>query len=184
MRNQILDKLQVFAQLNQLYEAGNQTALAEFYGRQKASKSTISFLVKKTDNETGISFYIPNRPAQYNIENEYHLYTRLMENTEQTVLETYTYPLLEGAPKILNYTEDIRNLDIKEQVIEIANKWRGIPLKGLAQEELLQEFIDKKITDAKRKIVTTFRGCCAVFSTYGVEIKTKKAVKKDLESWP
>ena len=184
VRNQILDKLQVFAQLNQLYEAGNQTALAEFYGRQKASKSTISFLVKKTDSETGIPFYIPNRPAQYNIENEYHLYTRLMKDTEQTVLETYTYPLLEGAPKILNYTEDIRNLDIKEQVIEIANKWRGIPLKGLAQEELLQEFIDKKITDAKRKIVTTFRGCCAVFSAYGVEIKTKKAVKKDLESWP
>ena len=90
--------------------------LAEFYGRQQAMKSTISFLKKHNDKETGISFYYLNEPALRNCEAEFHLYTRLMNDTEQTVLETYTYPLLEGAPKILNYADDVRNFNLKEQV--------------------------------------------------------------------
>lgn len=80
-------------------------------------KSTISFLKKRTDPETGISFYYLNEPALRNCEAEFHLYTRLMNDTEQTVLETYTYPLLKGAPKILNYADDVRNFNLKEQVI-------------------------------------------------------------------
>ena len=40
------------------------------------------------------------------------------------------------------------------------------------------------ITDNKRKLVNTFRGCCAVFSTYDIELKEKQATKKDIEQWP
>jgi hypothetical protein len=76
-------------------------------------KSTISFLKKHVDPETGISFYILNEPAYRNTMSEFHLYTRLMNNTEQTVLETYTYPLLEGTPKILNYADDVRNFNME-----------------------------------------------------------------------
>ena len=183
-RSQTVEKVKIFQQLQNLIAANDQVGLAEFYGRQQAMKSTISFLKKHTDSETGISFYYLNEPALRNCEAEFHLYTRLMNDTEQTVLETYTYPLLEGAPKILNYTDDVRNFNLKEQVTQIANKWRGIPLKGPAQQELIQNFTEMGITDNKRKLVNTFRGCCAVFSTYGIELKTKKATKKDLEQWP
>ena len=183
-RSQTVEKVKIFQQLQNLIAANDQVGLAEFYGRQQAMKSTISFLKKRTDSETGISFYYLNEPALRNCEAEFHLYTRLMNDTEQTVLETYTYPLLEGAPKILNYTEDVRNFNLKEQVTQIANKWRGVPLKGPAQQELIQDFVERGITDNKRKLVATFRGCCAVFSTYDIELKTKKATKKDLEQWP
>ena len=107
-----------------------------------------------------------------------------MNDTERTVIETYTYPLLEGTPKILNYSDDIRNFNIKEQVVAIANKWRGIPLKGLAQEELIQNFTEIGITDKKRCSITTFRGFCSVLIEAGIELKEKQATKKDLEQWP
>jgi len=40
------------------------------------------------------------------------------------------------------------------------------------------------ITDNTRHAVDTFRKCCIQFSNYGIELKTKKANKKDLEQWP
>ena len=183
-RSQTFDKMQIFNQLIQLYNDGNQTALAEFYGRQKASKSTISFLIKTYDNETGISFYKPNMPALYNCENEFHLYNRLVNDTEETVRLTYTYPLLEGAPKILNYNDDSRNFNMGEAVKAIADKWRGIPLKGPAQDELIEDFKEAGITDNTRHTVDTFRKCCIQFSNHNIELETKKASKKDLETWP
>lgn len=183
-RNQTLDKIQIFTTLLELYNNGNQTALAEFYGRQKASKSTISFLIKTTDYKTGISFYKINMPALYNCENEFHLYNRLMNDTEATVRLMYTYPLLEGAPKILNYSDDIKGYNIEQRIVRIADKWRGIPLKGKAQEELIEDFKKENITDNQRKAVTTFRKCCCQFSNYGIQLKTKKATKEDLSLWP
>ena len=73
---------------------------------------------------------------------------------------------------------------MEQKVKQIADKWRGIPLKGAAQQELIQNFTEMGITDNKRKLVNTFRGCCAVFSTYGIELKEKQATKKDIEQWP
>lgn len=183
-RSQTVEKVKIFQQLQNLIATDDQVGLAEFYGRQQAMKSTISFLKKHTDSETGISNYYLNEPALKNCEAEFRLYTRLMNDTEQTVLETYTYPLLEGAPKILNYADDVRNFNLKEQVTQIANKWRGIPLKGPAQQELIQDFVERGITDNTRHAVDTFRKCCIQFSNYGIELKTKKATKKDLEQWP
>ena len=183
-RNQTLDKIQIFTTLLELYNNGNQTALAEFYGRQKASKSTISFLIKTTDYKTGISFYKINMPALYNCENEFHLYNRLMNDTEATVRLMYTYPLLEGAPKILNYSDDIKGYNIEQRIVRIADKWRGIPLKGKAQEELIEDFKKENITDSQRKTITTFRKCCGQFSNYRIQLKTKKATKEDLSLWP
>ena len=183
-RRQTLDKKRIFEYLQQLYDNGNQTALAEFYGEQKASKSTISFLLKKQDPETGISFYIPNTPARLNTEAEFHLYTRLMEDTEATVRQTYTYPLLSGAPKILNYNEDIRNFNLEEAVRTIAKKWEGIPLKGTAQDELLEDFKEAGISDKKRKLVSSFRTCCTILSNYNIALESHKATREDLKKWP
>lgn len=44
--------------------------------------------------------------------------------------------------------------------------------------------MERGITDNKRKLVATFRGCCAVFSTYDIELKERQATKKDIEQWP
>ena len=170
-RTQTVEKVKIFQQLQNLIAANDQVGLAEFYGRQQAMKSTISF-------------YYLNEPALRNCEAEFRLYTRLMNDTEQTVIETYTYPLLYGAPKILNYTEDVRNFNMEQKVKQIADKWRGIPLKGVAQQELIQDFTNLGITDSTRHAVDTFRKCCIQFSNYGIELKTKKANKKDLEQWP
>lgn len=132
-RIQTLDKLHIFEQLRSWEESGNQTALAEFYGTQKGTKSKIIFL-KKKENPEGNAYYTVNEAAYYNCQSEVRLYTKLMENTEETVRLSYSYPLLTGAPKILNYNDDIRTYTLKEQAESIALRWRGIPLKGEKQQ--------------------------------------------------
>ena len=115
-RMQTIDKMKVFNQLIQWQQEGNQTALAEFFGTQKSIKSQILFLKKIIDPNTNITSYHINKPALLNCQAELNLYTRLMTDTERTVLQTYSYPLLEGAPKILNYQEDIRDYNIEESI--------------------------------------------------------------------
>lgn len=183
-RSQILDKLQIFNQLKQWEVEGNQTALAEFYGTQKGLKSKTLFLKKKIDEQTGISFYVINEPAFYNCQHEFHFYTRLMNNTEQVVIQSYSYPLLEGAPKIINYSDDIRVFSLKEQLQQILEKWYGIPLKGPAQEEFVQDFIDREISDKNGRKVTTFIRARHLMEEFGFNFAEKQATKKDLEAYP
>jgi hypothetical protein len=40
------------------------------------------------------------------------------------------------------------------------------------------------ITDSSRHTVDTFRKCCIQFTNHNIEMKSKKATKKDLEQWP
>lgn len=183
-RSQTVDKLKVFEHLVILYNQGNQTALAEFYGQQKASKLTTKFVKKRINNETGKPIYVINEPAYLNCQNEFNLYTRLINDTTATVIETYSYPLLEGAPKILDYTTDVRNFNLEEKIKNIAEKWRGIPLKGPAQQELIQDFIDNEITNKKYHKIDTFTKICNLFKEYNIKLKEKQASKKDLEKWP
>ena len=112
------------------------------------------------------------------------MYTKLVNNTEQTVLETYSYPLLNGAPKILDYNSDIKLYNLATKVKEIAEKWKGIPLKGKAQDELIQDFIAAEVVDDHRREINTFRKCCGQFTKYGIIIESKKANQKDLMAWP
>lgn len=182
-RSQTLDKKRVFEKLLNLQNEGNQTALAEFYGAQKASKSTVSFLVKRTD-QAGNPFYEINVPAYLNCQSEYKLYTKLVNDTEQTVIETYSYPLLTGAPKILNYNEDIRQYNLEEKIAQIVDKWAGIPLKGKTQEEFVQDCIAAEFLDGRRKKITTFRGCCQVLDSNNVKVVVRKATRQDLLNWP
>lgn len=183
-RGQTIDKLRVFEQLWSWYNQGNQTALAEFYGQQKASKLATKFVKKKINTETGEPLYIINEPAYLNCQSEFHLYTKLVNDTENTVLTTYNYPLLEGAPKILDYTKDVRNFNMEEQLKVIVDKWRGVPLYGPAQQELLQDFIDNEITDKKRKKMTNFKSCTACLRNHNFTLKAKKINKKECATWP
>jgi hypothetical protein len=67
---------------------------------------------------------------------------------------------------------------------EIADRWRGIPLKGPAQEALLQDFKEMGVTDKSRHIITTFRGCTTLFAEANITLVEKQATKKDIEAWP
>ena len=181
-RHQILDNLQTFNKLQNLIEDGNQVQLAKFYGTQLSMRFATRFLVENYDDR-GQPYYSINEPAKLNLLRRADQYNKLVGNTEETVKDMYSYPLLEGEPRILDYM-DIRSEDMREAVLAIANRWRGIPLKGSAQEKLVQEFREAGIVDKKRIAIASFRGCCASFAAFGIELKTKKATKKDLEDWP
>ena len=66
----------------------------------------------------------------------------------------------------------------------IAAKWRGIPLKGAAQNELIQDFQEAGITDATRHPIDTFKKCCSQFTHCNIELKDRQATKQDLQNWP
>ena len=182
-RVQVVEKYQTFLKLWQLQEENNQPALAEAYGRQTAGKIKTIY-IKKDIMVDGAPHYRVNEPAFHNSAREFQFYSQLMQNTEQAVIQSYSYPLLEGTPKILDYNEDIRNFNLKEQIDIIALKWKGIPLKGPAQDELVQDFIDAKITDDQRKPIDSFRKCCNQFSKYGYNLKECQATKQDISDWP
>jgi len=68
--------------------------------------------------------------------------------------------------------------------LEIAERWRGIPLKGPAQEALIQDFKAMGITDKSRHTITSLRGCTAIFEEVGITVTSKQATLKDIEQWP
>jgi hypothetical protein len=72
----------------------------------------------------------------------------------------------------------------KELVLEIAERWRGIPLKGPAQDALLQDFRAMGITDKQRHPISSLRGCTSLFTDAGVVVSEKQATLKDIEQWP
>lgn len=182
-RNQTAGKMKTFLQLLEAYNAGDQLALAQFYGEQKRAKSTISFVIRKVNSDGKFRFEI-NMPAFYNCENELNLYNRLVNNTEETVQLMYTYPLLEGSPKIISYTEDIRNFNLEQQAKNVAKVWSGIPLKGPRQEDFIKYFIENNITDKNSRKITTFTRACNFLREQGVQIKERQANQKDLDAWP
>lgn len=182
-RVQTLEKMQIFNQLVEWEQNQNQTALAEFYGTQKGMKSRTIFLKKQID-EQGITTYHVNQPALYNCQAEVELYTRLMTNTQETIKLTYTYPLLTGVPKLLDYNNDIRSLNLKERAEEIAIRWKGIPLKGEKQTEFIRDFITENITDKNGRKITTFTRACNFLKQNNIRFNEKQATKKDLQDWP
>jgi len=57
--------------------------------------------------------------------------------------------------------------------MEIAERWRGIPLKGPAQEALLQDFKAMGITDKQRHSINSLRGCTTLFNEIGITVAEK-----------
>ena len=104
-----------------------------------------------------------------------------MGNTEEAVKEMYSY--LGATPKLVD-PNLIRISNQKELILEIAERWRGIPLKGPAQEALLQDFKAMDIRDKSRHQITSLRGCTSMFDECGITVTEKQATKKDLEQWP
>ena len=93
------------------------------------------------------------------------------------------YSYLGATPKLVD-PNVIRISNQKESIMEIAERWRGIPLKGPAQEALLQDFKAMGITDKSRHQITSLRGCTTMFAEAGVTVAEKQATLKDLQQWP
>ena len=170
----------MFAHFRRLQAEGNQVELAKQFGILKGAQFKIHYITEKI-KEDGAKTYEVNEQAYLHLLKDHKDYLHLMNNTDEAVQEMYSY--LGATPQILD-PGLIRISNQKDAILEIAERWRGIPLKGPAQEALLQDFKAAGITDKSRHQITSLRGCTAIFNEVGVTVTDKQATKKDIEQWP
>lgn len=170
--------LEIFEKLKSL----SQVEKAEFYGAQVASKSSISFLIKRENNGGKEPQYEINLPALLDLEYEFQRCRELIYSPQTAIQEFYSYPLLEGEVSILEY-EDIKKENNENTIHAIAKEFAGKPLKGEIQKEFIQRFIDYNIQDDSRRRIDTFTKACNAIKKAGIEIKDKQANQKDLKEW-
>ena len=170
--------LEIFEKLKSL----SQVEKAEFYGAQVASKSSISFLIKRESNGSKEPQYEINLPALLDLEYEFQRCRELIYSPQTAIQEFYSYPLLEGEVSILEY-EDIKKENNENTIHTIAKEFAGKPLKGEIQKEFIQRFIDYNIQDNARRKIDTFAKACNAMKKAGIEIKDKQANQKDLKEW-
>lgn len=80
--------------------------------------------------------------------------------------------------------KDLHNFNLKSKIQIIVDKWAGIPLKGLAQEEFIEDFAENDITDVKGKNLKSFQACLNVLRSVGFTIENKQATVADLKKYP
>lgn len=170
----------MFAHFRKLQAEGNQVELAKQFGILKGARFKVKYITERI-KEDGAKMYEVNEQAYLHLLKDHKDYLHLMSNTEEAVQEMYSY--LGATPKLLD-PNIIRISNQKELLLEIAERWRGIPLKGPAQEALLQDFKAMGITDKSRHQISSLRGCTSMFDEVGITVVEKQATKKDLEQWP
>lgn len=170
----------MFAYFRKLQAEGNQIELAKQFGIMKGAQFKVKYIVE-TQFQNGTKKYEVNEQAYLHILKDHRDYLRLISNTEEAVQEMYSY--LGASPKIIPPNE-IRISNQKDAILEIAERWRGIPLKGPAQEALLQDFKAMGITDKSRRFITSLRGCTSMFAEAGITVAERQATLKDIEQWP
>ena len=170
----------MFAHFRQLQAEGNQVELAKQYGILKGAQFKVHYINERTHDD-GSKSYEVNEQAYLHLIKDHKDYLHLMGNTEEAVREMYSY--LGVTPKLINPNE-IKILNQKDLIVEIAERWRGIPLKGPAQEALLQDFAAAGIKDKSRHTINSLRGCTTLFTEAGITVSEKQATLKDLEQWP
>ena len=170
----------MFAYYRQLQEEGNQIELAKQYGIMKGAKFKVRYIVER-QLQNGSKLYEVNEQAYLHLLKDHQNYLQLVDNTEQAVLEMYSY--LGAVPKIVP-SNKIRISNQKDALLEIADRWRGIPLKGPAQEALIQDFEALGIKDKNYRKVTSLRGCTTLLAEAEIVVAEKQATLKDVEQWP
>ena len=170
----------MFAHFRHLQAEGNQVELAKQFGILKGAQFKVRYITEHK-REDGSKVYEVNEQAYLHLIKDHKDYLHLMGNTEEAIKEMYSY--LGATPKLID-PNLIRFTNQKELLLEIAERWRGIPLKGPAQEALLQDFKAMGIKDKQRHAVTSLRGCTTLLTDAGVTIVEKQASLKDLEQWP
>ena len=170
----------MFAHFRQLQAENNQIELAKQFGLMKGAQFKTKYILEKK-LENGQKQYEVNEQAYLHMLKDHQDYLHLMANTEEAIQEMYSY--LGAVPTLLDPNE-VRISNQRELVLEIADRWRGVPLKGPAQEALLQDFEAMDIKDKAHRKITSLRGCTSLFAEAGVTIAEKQATVKDVEQWP
>ena len=170
----------MFAHFRKLQAEGDQVELAKQFGILKGAQFKVKYITERLKDD-GSKAYEVNEQAYLHLLKDHKDYLHLMGNTEEAVKEMYSY--LGATPKMVD-PGLIRISNQKDLILEIAERWRGIPLKGPAQEALIQDFHALGITDKSRHQITSLRGCTTMFDEVGVTVTTKQATLKDLEQWP
>ena len=170
----------MFAHFRKLQAEGDQVELAKQFGILKGARFKVKYIVER-QLENGAKKYEVNEQAYLHLLKDHRDYLHLMDNTEEAVQEMYSY--LGATPKMVD-PNLIRISNQKELIMEIAERWRGIPLKGPAQEALLQDFKAMGITDKQRHSINSLRGCTTLFNEIGITVAEKQATTKDIEQWP
>ena len=169
----------MFAHFRKLQAEGNQVELAKQFGILKGAQFKTKYILEK--QAEGGKRYEVNEQAYLHLLKDHKDYLHLMDNTEEAVQEMYSYL---GATPTLVDPNLIRIANQRELVLEVAERWRNIPLKGPAQEALIQDFNAMGITDKSRHVITSLRGCTSVLVEAGIKIIEKQASTKDIEQWP
>lgn len=170
----------MFAHFRQLQAENNQIELAKQFGLMKGAQFKTKYILEKK-LENGQKQYEVNEQAYLHMLKDHQDYLHLMANTEEAIQEMYSY--LGAVPTLLDPNE-VRISNQRELVLEIADRWRGVPLKGPAQEALLQDFEAMDIKDKAHRKITSLRGCTSLFAETGITIAEKQATVKDVEQWP
>ena len=170
----------MFAHFRKLQAEGNQVELAKQFGILKGAQFKVKYITERP-HEDGTKSYEVNEQAYLHLLRDHKDYLHLMGNTEEAIKQMYSY--LGATPKLVD-PNLIRISNQKDLILEIAERWRGIPLKGPAQEALLQDFKAMGITDKSRHFITSLRGCTTLFAEAGVIVTDKQATLKDIEQWP
>ena len=170
----------MFAHFRQLQAEGNQVELAKQFGILKGAQFKVRYINERVHDD-GSKSYEVNEQAYLHLIKDHKDYLHLMGNTEEAVREMYSY--LGATPKLID-PNNIRISNQRDLIIEIAERWRGIPLKGPAQEALLQDFAAAGIKDKSRHTINSLRGCTTLFTDAGITVTEKQATLKDLEQWP
>ena len=170
----------MFAHFRKLQAEGNQIELAKQFGLMKGAQFKIRYIIER-QLENGSKRYEVNEQAYLHLLKNHKDYLHLMQNTEEAITEMYSY--LGAIPKLIDPNE-VRISNQKDLLLEIADRWRGIPLKGPAQEALLQDFRAMGIKDKQRRFVSSLRGCTSLLTEAGITITEKQASAKDIEQWP
>ncbi len=170
----------MFTYYRKLQDEGNQIELAKQYGIIKGAKFKVRYIVER-QFQNGIKYYEINEQAYLHLLKEHQDYLRLISNSNLAVQEMYSYL---GANPVIIPPNEIRISFQKEKLIKIADKWRKIPLKGPAQEELLENFAREGIRDRSGKKVNSLRACITLFTNAEISVAEKQATVKDVEQWP
>ena len=170
----------MFEYYRKLQEDGDQVELAKQYGLMKGAKFKVKYLVER-QFQNGTKSYEVNEQAYLHLLKDHRDYLKLISNTEEAIQEMYSY--LGAHPKIVAPNE-IRISNQKDALLEIADRWRGIPLKGPAQEALIQDFEAMGIKDKNYKKITSLRGCTTLLTEAEIVVAEKQATLKDVEQWP
>lgn len=168
----VLERFKFLERLNQLERA-------ELFGAQMSGKENILYLKKTIVN--GEPYYEINEPARLDAQYNYETACRLLNAPANEAQRMFgMYMPVNGEVKYLTYAEDVKPRLMKERIDAIADRFIGVPLKGLKQKEIIQAFIEEDIRNKQRKPIDSFQKVCNILKEYGWELQEKQATKKDI----